>query len=527
MSSLKARATIAAMLRHARACLVLVLLLLTAGHGVAQTPAGGQAPPAPAAARPQRAIRLVLLVAIDQFRHDYLWRFRHEYTGGLKTLLTRGAVFSSAYLEHYPTVTAVGHSTMLSGATPSVSGIIGNDWFDRPSGKVVQSITDETVTLVGAEGAGASPRRLLVSTVADELKAAAALAGAPEVTPRVIGISYKDRAAILPAGRGADAAYWQMASNGPFVSSTYYQPDLPEWVVAFNKKPLQVNARGTVDLNGRVAAFAVDGLTAEKLGQRQATDLLTVSLSENDTVGHAFGPDSPQVREVALGADRALATLFDAVDRNVGLANTLIVLTADHAVAPVPEVQEQRRMPGGRVNGQELFAPIRAALQARFGPGEWLSATAGSSPYLNYQLVTERGLDPADVRRVAAEAAMQAPHVARVYTRDQLLRGEVAPDLVGRRVLRGFHPQRSGDLEIVLEPFWMRQQTGTTHGTPYNYDAHVPLVFMGPGVAPGTYPQRVALNDLAPTVSAMLEIEVPSAADGRVLTEMLARPAAR
>ncbi len=202
------------------------------------------------------------------------------------------------------------------------------------------------------------------------------------------------------------------------------------------------------------------------------------------------------------------------------------MFTSDHGVAPLPELQQERRLPGGRIRTSALFPPIVAALEARFGPGAWLLATAGSSPYLNHALIAEKGLDASEVRRVAAEAARRTPHVLRVYTRDQLQRGEVAPDLIGRRVLRGFHEQRSGDLEIVFDPYWMRAVDGTTHGTPHNYDAHIPLVFMGPGVTPGRYHQPTALNDLAPTVAAMLGVAVPSGADGRVLAEMLARPAA-
>jgi hypothetical protein len=183
-------------------------------------------------------------------------------------------------------------------------------------------------------------------------------------------------------------------------------------------------------------------------------------------------------------------------------------------------------MPGGRTDAATLFDPIEQALQRRFGPGKWLLATAGTSPYLNYALIAEKKLDPADVRRVAADAARTAAnaHVARVYTRDQLLRADITNDVVGRRVLRGFNQARSGDLEIVLEPFWIRGATGTTHGTPYNYDASVPLILMGPGVKPGRYADAVALNDAAPTLSTLLNIPMPSASQGRVLTEALRTP---
>ncbi len=503
------------------------VLVLAAVFVATLVPVAGQGrgPAVAPATPPVPAVRLIVLVAVDQFRADYLTRFAHEYTGGLHRLLTRGAVFTNAYLEHYPTVTAVGHATMLTGATPSVSGIIGNDWFDRTSGRQIQSITDTTVTLLGGTGPGASPRRLLASTVGDELKMAAPRGDAAR-TPRVYGISLKDRSAILPVGHGADGAFWLQSPTGPFVSSTYYFAALPPWVTAFNARPAEGSSGGLVDSTSRILALAGEAITAERLGQRGVTDLLSVSLSDNDTVGHAYGPESPQVHDVSLRTDRQLAEFFAMLDAKVGLAHTLIVLTADHGVAPVPEVQQERHLPGGRIVTKTLYPPITAALEARFGPGAWLLATAGSSPYLNHALIAEKQLDPAQVRHVAAEAARQTPHVARVYTRDQLLRGEVASDLIGRRVLRGFNAQRSGDLEILFEPFWMRADKGTTHGTPYNYDAHVPLVFMGPGVTAGRYPQHAALNDLAPTVAVLAGVDAPSGSEGRVLAEMLARPAA-
>jgi predicted AlkP superfamily pyrophosphatase or phosphodiesterase len=496
--------------------------------------------------------RLVLLIAVDQFRYDYLTRFRSDFTAGFKRLLTNGAVFTNAYLEHYPTVTAVGHSTMLSGATPSVSGIIGNDWFDRESGKSVASITDDTVKPVGAPGAAtASPRRLLVGTLGDEMKLASGVSkGAPNA-PRVVGISLKDRAAILPVGRGADAAYWFDTKTGAFVSSTYYMTDVPGWVRAFNDRhsadslagqawlalsvgtpvlkqlPKETDSKlyeavyGSPFGNQMLTDFSTAAIAEERLGQRGVIDLLSVSFSSNDAVGHTYGPDSPQVRDIAIRTDRAIGQLLDRVDKLVGLQHTIVALTADHGVAPVPESLTERSLPGGRMTNKELFGAIEQALTSRFGEGKWLMATAGSSPYLSYSLIAEKQLDASEVRRVAAAAAMAVPHVARVYTRDQLLRAEVANDLVGSRVLRGFNSQRSGDLEIILEPYWMRQATGTTHGSPYNYDAHIPLVLMGHGVKPGRYAGRVALNDLAPTLASLIDVDAPAGSSGRVLTEAL------
>jgi hypothetical protein len=501
------------------------------------------------------SIHLVLLVTVDQFRYDYLTRFRAELSGGLSRLLTSGAVFSNAYLDHYPTVTAVGHSTSLSGATPAISGIIGNDWYDRGLGRNVTSVSDPGTTLVGGTGEGSSPRRLLVSTVGDELKSASRAADGSPNRPKVFGLSLKDRSAILPAGHMADGAYWFDTGTGAFVTSTFYRPELPAWVAGFNAKkiadasagktwafldtasgpghdmppaagaPLYSAVYGSPYGNDLLAAFAEAAIEAERLGQRSVTDILSVSFSSNDAVGHTYGPDSPEVRDMTIRTDRLLQAFFGRVDALVGLDHTLVILTADHGVAPLPELQQARRLPGGRIKGDELFRPIEDALRARFGDGKWILSTAGTSPYLNHLLIAEKKLDPADVRRVAAVGAQSAPHVARVYTREQLLSGEAVPDSIGRRIVRSYNLTRSGDLEIVLEPYWMRAAGGTTHGTPYSYDAHIPLVFMGPGIRPGRYDATVALNDLAPTVATLLSIETPSGSQGRVLHEMLA-PAA-
>ena len=499
---------------------------------------------------PEPAIRLVLLIAVDQLRFDYLTRFRGEFTHGLERLLTDGAVFTNAHLDHYPTVTAVGHATMLTGATPAVSGIIGNDWFDRELGSHVTSVSDPaTQTVGGTPGAGSSPHRLLVSTVGDELKATSLPGGE---RPRVFGLSLKDRSAILPSGHRADGAFWYDTATGNFVTSTWYGEALPSWVAEFNAaRPVDAFAgrvwefAGGPDGKGRMlpaepgralysavygspfgndllADLAKRALAAERLGQRGVTDLLSVSFSSNDSVGHTFGPDSPEVHDITVRTDAAIGRLLAEVDERVGLDRTLVILTADHGVSPLPEALAEARMPGGRMTGETLFGPIQAALANRFGEGKWILATAGSSPYLNHALMAEKKLNAVEVRRVAAEAAAGVPHVARVYTRDQILRGDVPLDTIGRRILRSYRPDRSGDLEIILDPYWIRSGSGTTHGSPYVYDAHVPLVFMGPGIRAGQYHETAAVNDIAPTVATLIGVEIPGGSDGRMLAEMLA-----
>jgi hypothetical protein len=491
--------------------------------------------------------KLVLLVAIDQFRYDYLVRFRDQYTGGLNELLIHGAVFENANLEHYPSVTAIGHATMLSGATPALSGIMCNDWYDRKEHKRVLSISDDSVKLLGGSGPGASPRRLLVSTIGDELKMAHPGAS------HVIGISLKDRSAILSAGHMADAAYWYDTNTGNFISSTYYFSDLPVWVKAFDasrpsdkyagaewavagsaSKPRNLPATPGPNLyeesfgspfgNELLEKFIEGAITAEKLGLHSATDLLSVSFSSNDAVGHTFGPDSPEVRDISIKTDRVLQKLFAFLDHRLGLQNVLVLLTADHGVSPLPEDLVKWKMPGGRISSADLFDPIESALEARFGSGKWILDTAGTSPYLDLDLIRQKGLDAEEVRRTAAQAAVMVPHVLRVYTRDQLQRGEISEDSISGKVIRSFNAERSGDLEILLEPYWIRSAKGTTHGTPYSYDIHIPLIFMGPWVRPGRYSEKVVLNDVAPTLATILGIETPSGSMGRTLSEVINMP---
>jgi hypothetical protein len=485
--------------------------------------------------------KLVVTIVIDQFRYDYLTRYRNEYNAGFEILLTKGAVFTNAQYEHFPTVTAVGHSTILSGATPAVSGIIGNEWFDREEGRKVTSVSDRQTSLLGGESAvaGSSPRRLLVDTLGDELKMAGQ--GKPEGPPRVIGISLKDRAAILPAGHMADAAYWFDTKSGRFVSSTYYFADLPDWVKDFNSgKPADqyaganwLNHTIATDLkklysdldespfgNELVEALAERALTAEQLGQRGPTDLLTVSFSSNDYVGHRMGPDSEEVHEMCLRTDRLLAKFLRAVDGAVGEDSALVVLTADHGVAPVPEVNTARRMPGGRMAPGIAAQAVQAALVKKYGEGQWILSDSESILYFDHALMARKNLNPAEVERTAAAAAMTIPHVFRVYTREQLITGAVLRDQVSERVMNGYNLQRGADLEVLLDPYWMSDKTGTTHGTTFSYDAHVPLIFLGARVKAGRYDGPVVINDVAPTLATMLDVETPAGSVGRVLSEM-------
>jgi predicted AlkP superfamily pyrophosphatase or phosphodiesterase len=520
---------------HPPVFFLLFLFLFLPVHSIAQ-----QQPKKP---------KLVLAVVVDQFRYDYLLRFRADYHAGFARLLSGGAVFADARYIHYPTVTAVGHSTFMSGATPSISGIVGNTWLDRGENAQVTSVSDKSTALLGgAPGAsGSSPHRLLVSTVGDELKMSGQLS-------HVIGISMKDRSAILPAGHMADAAYWFDADAKHFVSSSYYMKQLPAWVAAINAaqpiskylgarwsaldaqpgdKPFCSMTSGTelrfcgpIEYtpfgNELLEEFAEKAIGEEKLGTHAGTDVLALSFSSNDYVGHQLGPDAPEVRDISRRTDLLLGKLLDFIDSRVGAGNTLVVFTADHGVAPVPKVNHDRKMPGGWLAASEYAAQIAAQLSAKFGNGDWFSFDADGFLYLNYATVAKNNADRAAVRRFAADVARGLPHIARVFTRDGLLRAGAAADWPARAVQLGFYGPRSADLVLLPEPYYLfGAAPGTTHQTPYSYDNHVPLIFYGPGIRHGVRYEAVTINDVAPTLAAILGVETPSGASGRILAEIL------
>ncbi|MFL6307528.1 MAG: alkaline phosphatase family protein [Candidatus Sulfotelmatobacter sp.] len=509
------------------------------------------------AAQPARKPKLIVGVVIDQFRYDYLTRFRADYHGGLDRLLSSGANFTNAHYLQTPTKTAVGHSIFLTGAMPAVSGIVSNEWYDRITKQQVTSVCDWTVQVVGAETPKqgskctdedpASPRRLLVTTVGDELRNA-------HEESRVIGVSLKARAAILPSGHRANGAFWFDTRSGSFVSSTFYGNGLPAWAEAFNAKKLAAeyvnqswpdfpkwsfrtaanspeqyaNIPGSPWGNELVEKFAEAAINGEKLGQHGVTDLLTVSFSSNDYVGHKVGPDAPEVRDMAMRVDAQLGKLFDLINRSVGLQNTIVVLTADHGVSALPAVNQERRLPGTYVSARAIDI-VAKALNERFGKADWIQSGSNEGIYLNWKVLDEyKSNDGArvavrEIYTAAENAILSAPdlHAVRVYNREQLESG-VAGDFIARSFMYGFFPRESPDLEIVYEPGVILGATaGTNHFSPYGYDSHVPVIFMGAGIRAGRYAQKIAPNDIAPTLASILDIEPPSGSSGTVLTEIL------
>ena len=538
--------------------------------------------------------RLVLLIVVDQFRYDYLERFGDLFTAnGFRRLLRDGASWTQSNYDHMPTYTAPGHGTMMTGAYPAESGIIGNEWLERATGKRVTSVSDDSVKLLGGgpNEVASSPSRLMSSTVGDELRLATT------DRAKVIGISVKDRSAILPAGRHANAAYWFSTTSGNMVSSTYYLNQLPTWVATFNNaRPADkyfgakwerllpvdeyvkragpdspswetVTSSGDTNAfphtitggsttpnqtfywaldyspftNDLLVSFAQQAIVNEQLGQDDDTDVLTVSFSANDYVGHRFGPYSQEIMDVTLRTDRNIATLLDFVEARVGLSNTLVAFTADHGVSPIPEQAAALGLGGGRVKFADVMGKIQAAISSRYNPQgkspdptmdyllrfneggtqrEWF---INSNIYFNYDALKRDGVNLEEFSQVVVAAALTVPGVARCFSRLQLLRGATSvTDPIERRVLHGFYPSRSGDVVMVAEPYKYLAETLTaTHGSPYSYDTHVPTIIMGPGVNPGRYFEAATPADIAPTLSALLRITPPSNATGRVLVEAL------
>lgn len=545
--------------------------------------------------------RLVLLIAADQFRYDYLERFGDLFVErGLKRLLREGASWVDANYDHTPTYTAPGHATMLTGAYPAATGIVGNDWPDRETGKYVSSVSDDNFSILGGDATekGVSPRRLLASTLGDELRLAT------NDRAKVITVSLKDRAAILMGGRHANGAYWFSPESGSMVSSDYYFKQLPQWVTNFNKQrpadkffkakwerllpeaeylkhagpdapPWEDIGKVTGDTNtfphtitGGAAvsgpafyseacfspfgneielSFAKLAIEQEKLGQDDDPDILGISFDSNDYIGHRYGPYSQEVMDITLRFDRQVAELLDFIDARIGLANTAVVFTADHGVAPTPAHGIALGLTSGSLNSPDILKSIRAAISARYNPqgkspdptadyvyksdnhGKLVDAFINNNIYFNVEALKRDNVNLEEIERVAGEAALNVPGIVRYFTRTDLLRGlaaasanESSVDPVLRRVQHGFFPRRSGNVILVVEPF--KYPTGAvsaTHGSPHSYDTHVPLVIRGAGVAAGRYSQAATPCDIAPTLAILLRIQAPSSVTGRILSEAL------
>ena len=492
--------------------------------------------------------KLVVVIIIDQFRGDYLERYRDQFgDSGFRLFLDRGAYFPDCYYDYANTRTAPGHATLFTGTYSNGHGIISNEWWDPKKKKEVTSVEDDGTRIVGvvSKDPGASPHNLLSTTLGDELKLAT------QGKARVFGISLKDRAAILPAGFAGDAAYWIDKNTGAWVTSTYYRSELPDWVKSFNDSkraekylnkewkdgagnvlrttaPKEKNA-GYYDVVGATPfandfelEFARELVLYEHLGTGPATDLLSISLSANDILGHEVGPDSPQMQAMALALDRQLADFFTFVGRQVGMANVWIALSADHGVAPLPSVASKLRVPAANLDVKKLQAQLNAALSSRLGrSANYISKFDYPLAWINEDAFAALRMKQEDAERAVGEAMKQAG-LRGYFTRSQLAQGAMPDTPLGRKYLHAYAPTGSWYVMGVPAPFVVGSLSGTDHASPYSYDTHVPLAFYGLAFQSGTYHKHAEPIDLAVTLASLLGINVPSQASGRVLWEAIA-----
>ena len=497
---------------------------------------------------PDGTPRLVLFLVIDQGRYDYLERFRPLLTHGLSRLLEESVVFTAAYHDHAISNTAPGHATLATGQNPSRHGIVNNWWFDRARGERVAAVGDPP-----------SPEALLAPTLGDWLKSTYSRS-------KVFAGGGKDRAAIFTAGKNADGAYWTETDDGRFVGSRYYRRRDPAWLQAFNEErfPLRYFGqswqplpevveqgaaygvapldRGTVErrfphpigpprpapssgffsalLNGTpygdayLAAFARALIEGEDLGADAFPDFLGLAFSAMDKIGHNFGPDSPELLDTLLRLDRALGEVLDFVDRRVGLENTLVSLSSDHGVTPLPELLAAAGDEARRFDAEETrcFQRARDRLMDRFGEHEWFV----KGFYLDRRGAAEAAIDPAEIERETRRLIERCDGVARVWTRSELATAggdrALADETMRRLYRHSFHPERSPDLLVQLEPHTLPAMRGivTNHGTPYAYDTHVPWLLRLPSAQSARVDAAVATADIAPTLAHLLGVTPPA-----------------
>lgn len=527
--------------------------------------------------------RLVVILVIDQFRGDYLDRYRDSLTStnGFNLFLKKGAYFEGCYFDYANTKTAPGHATIGTGAYTDGHGISSNEWWDlsRNTDRVISSVEDERYRIVGtfddlpipppgvippaAPRIGASPLNLHATTIGDEVRLATG------GQAKLYGISLKDRASILPSGQTANAAYWIDQSTGRFVTSTYYWPQLPDWVTAFNKGPRVAQAVKEAGLDDTTQFYAMVGRTPaansyeldfaralidnERLGQGPVTDVLTISLSANDILGHQMGPDSDDQRQMVLGLDRDLNSFFTWLDQKVGLANVTVAFTADHGIAPIPSQSAKLGIASARLDLDAFGASIDTALNKRFSPGlkkHYLLPTQ-ELPYLAldpraFGKMTEKEAEqavvdaiPAAIRslglpalppnnnlileadRKYSESRLDAsPAVAFVRSRVDLADGNIPATEFGRLIAHSYTANGGWYVMVVPTAYQMEYLNGiqTTHFSPWSYDRHVPLGFFGTAFIPGYYREPVAPVDIAATLASLLGVNQPSASVGHVLT---------
>lgn len=521
----------------------------------------------------QNQPKLVVGVVVDQMRMDYIYRYWDKYSeNGFKKLMSEGFTCKNAHFNYIPTYTGPGHASIFTGATPMNHGIIANDWYDKASGKEIYCVSDSLRNSIGTKNKQGkmSPSLLLAPTLGDAFKVSTQFRG------KTIGISLKDRGAVLPAGHSADAAYWMDYESGHFISSDHYMSSLPKWVEAFNAEkhadklakegwqtllalekytestedntpyekiynkngypvfpydlPQLIKDKGYYAFanspfgNTIVRQFAEQAIINEDLGEDEFLDLLTISFSSPDMVGHSFGPQSIEIEDTYIRLDLEIAELISSLNERVGEGNYTLFLTADHAAAQVPAYLKDHKIPTDYFETERFESELNAMLVAQFGAGNWVLSFSNQQLFLNHALIDSKVINEEEMLNSIQDFALDFKGVASVLSAKQL-QHPLPNDQFASMAQRGWNPLRSGDMVVQFLPGWMSYgHQGTTHGSSYNYDSHVPIMFYGFGVKQGVELNPVDITQIAPTISIITSTAFPMLSDHRPIVNAIATP---
>lgn len=514
--------------------------------------------------------KIIVGIMIDQMRWDYLYRYQNRYTkNGFNRILNEGFNCQNTFIPYTPTATACGHSCVYTGSVPAINGITGNSWWDEKLQKNITSVEDNTVKTVGSntkEGEQ-SPKNLKSNTIGDQLKLAT------NFQSKTIGISIKPRASILPAGHMANAAYWYDEKAGKFITSSYYMQQLPTWVEAFNNRnlpdsfykqgwkllyPLNTYTNSTNDTadwergdwmgvdktvfpysldkyigkdykklpyipqgNDFTVAMVKAAIEGENLGNNNVTDFLAVSFSSTDYMGHSFGPNSVEAEDMFLRLDMLLGDFFMYLDKRFGKGNYLTFLTADHGVAHVANFAKSKKLPAGSYNSSELIKLGNKACFDKYGIEKMIVNQTYYNLSLDLKKIDSAKLNIDEVKQTLINALQKTEGIYRIIDKEKLETSNL-PNPIKERLINGYYPYRSGQLQIIPQPQWFKDNPkGTDHSVWNPYDAHIPLLWYGWGIKKGESFKERYMTDIAPTLAALLKIEMPNGCVGKVIDEVL------
>ena len=508
----------------------------------------------------QKKPKLVVGIVVDQMRYDYIYRFWNDFSeDGFKKLINEGHFFRNCQFGYVPTYTGPGHASIFTGTTPSVHGIVANDWYDKESGKHIYCAGDGDMHTicncednnidVQSEDGKMSPQHMLTTTFADELKLF-------NNNSKVFGISLKDRGAILPAGHSANGAYW-MDSEGKWITSSFYMQSLPDYIEQINNlNPAQKHLNGMWEIEGKFSHNLIDmykqkgnsaikntpfgntilknlGLEIiekEKLGQDQITDILTISFSSTDYIGHQFGPHAPEIRDTYIRLDKDIADILQTINKNVGFENVVLFITADHGVVSEPSELLSRNIPAGYFDQTQMMSELKQHLMDKYDwpsiqkyTNEYILNYSNNNLFLNHEyIINNLNVSLEDVQKECANFLLKYEWVKNTYTAFQLHENEYSNSFHSL-IQRGFNQKRSGDVIVSLQTGWLKshwESGGTTHGSSYSYDTHVPLIFWGGAITNGKTDRKVNIRDIAPTISMLLGTAYPNGCTGNPLPEI-------